>query len=97
MLLLFGQRSDYFISNNWLKLSLPGLRESGSMETISKAIIALPNPFVLLHQVLELICTREAGAVFEAGGLACVLSFIRDNASIIHKDTLHSAMSVVSR
>ena len=48
-------------------------------------------------QVLELICTREAGAVFEAGGLACVLSFIRDNASIIHKDTLHSAMSVVSR
>ena len=68
------------------------------MEAISKAIIALPNPFVLqLHQVLELICTREAGAVFEAGGLACVLSFIRDNASIIHKDTLHSAMSVVSR
>ena len=35
--------------------------------------------------------------MFEAGGLACVLSFIRDNASIIHKDTLHSAMSVVSR
>ncbi len=48
-------------------------------------------------KVLELICTREAGAVFEAGGLACVLSFIRDNADIIHKDTLHSAMSVVSR
>jgi E3 ubiquitin-protein ligase HECTD1 len=46
---------------------------------------------------LELICTREAGSVFEAGGLACVLSFIRDNADIIHKDTLHSAMSVVSR
>jgi len=48
-------------------------------------------------KVLELICTREAGAVFEAGGLTCVLGFIRDNGSLIHKDTLHSAMSVVSR
>ena len=48
-------------------------------------------------QVLELVCTREAGAVFEAGGLSCVLSFVRDNGSLIHKDTLHSAMSVVSR
>lgn len=47
--------------------------------------------------MLELICTREAGAVFDAGGLNCVLSFIRDNGSAIHKDTLHSAMSVVSR
>ncbi|KAB7498063.1 E3 ubiquitin-protein ligase HECTD1 [Armadillidium nasatum] len=48
-------------------------------------------------KVLELICTREAGAVFEAGGLNCVLSFIRDNGNLVHKDTLHSAMSVVSR
>uniref|UniRef100_A0A336LX55 E3 ubiquitin-protein ligase n=1 Tax=Culicoides sonorensis TaxID=179676 RepID=A0A336LX55_CULSO len=48
-------------------------------------------------KVLELICTREAGAVFEGGGLSCVLSFIRDNGSQIHKDTLHSAMAVVSR
>ena len=48
-------------------------------------------------KVLELICTREAGAVFEASGLNCVLSFIRDNGSLVHKDTLHSAMSVVSR
>lgn len=48
-------------------------------------------------KVLELICTREAGAIFEGGGLNCVLSFIRDNGSQIHKDTLHSAMSVVSR
>lgn len=30
-------------------------------------------------KVLELICTREAGAVFEAGGLSCILPFIRDN------------------
>ncbi|EDW86666.2 uncharacterized protein Dwil_GK23521 [Drosophila willistoni] len=48
-------------------------------------------------KVLELICTREAGAVFEGGGLNCVLSFIRDCGSHVHKDTLHSAMSVVSR
>ncbi|XP_067136429.1 E3 ubiquitin-protein ligase HECTD1 isoform X3 [Centruroides vittatus] len=48
-------------------------------------------------KVLELICTREAGAVFEAGGLNYVLSFIRDNGCLVHKDTLHSAMAVVSR
>ena len=48
-------------------------------------------------KVLELVCTREAGSVFEAGGLTCVLAFIRDSGSMIHKDTLHSAMSVVSR
>ncbi|UYV64246.1 HECTD1 [Cordylochernes scorpioides] len=48
-------------------------------------------------KVLELICTREAGAVFEAGGLNCVLTFIRDNGSHVHKDTLHSAMAVVTR
>ncbi|XP_055309566.1 E3 ubiquitin-protein ligase Ufd4 isoform X3 [Sitodiplosis mosellana] len=48
-------------------------------------------------KVLELVCTREAGAVFEGGGLNSVLSFIRDCGSQVHKDTLHSAMSVVSR
>ncbi|XP_055386641.1 E3 ubiquitin-protein ligase Ufd4 isoform X5 [Condylostylus longicornis] len=48
-------------------------------------------------KVLELICTREAGAVFEGGGLNCVLTFIRDCGSQVHKDTLHSAMAVVSR
>uniref|UniRef100_A0A2P2I0N7 E3 ubiquitin-protein ligase n=2 Tax=Hirondellea gigas TaxID=1518452 RepID=A0A2P2I0N7_9CRUS len=48
-------------------------------------------------KVLELICTREAGAVFEAGGLTSVLSLIRDNGGKVHKDTLHSAMVVVSR
>lgn len=52
---------------------------------------------MMLCQVLELICSREAGSVFEAGGLACVLSFIRDHAARVHKDTLHSAMTVVSR
>lgn len=48
-------------------------------------------------KVLELICTREAGAVFEGGGLYCVLTFIRDCGSQVHKDTLHSSMAVVSR
>lgn len=48
-------------------------------------------------KVLELVCTREAGAVFEGGGLNSVLTFIRDCGSQVHKDTLHSAMSVVSR
>lgn len=48
-------------------------------------------------KVLELVCSREAGAVFEGGGLNCVLTYIRDNGSQIHKDTLHSAMIVVSR
>ncbi|XP_067621577.1 E3 ubiquitin-protein ligase Ufd4 isoform X2 [Eurosta solidaginis] len=48
-------------------------------------------------KVLELICTREAGAVFDGGGLNCVLTFIRDCGSQVHKDTLHSAMAVVSR
>ncbi|VVC42226.1 Hypothetical protein CINCED_3A002842 [Cinara cedri] len=48
-------------------------------------------------KVLELICTREAGAVFEAGGLSSVLLFIKDVGSCVHKDTLHSAMTVVSR
>lgn len=48
-------------------------------------------------KVLELICTREAGSVFEAGGLSSVLTFIKDNGDHVHKDTLHSAMAVVSR
>lgn len=34
-------------------------------------------------KVLELICTREAGAVFDAGGLHCILSFIKDNGNLI--------------
>ncbi|CAO1338887.1 unnamed protein product [Diamesa serratosioi] len=48
-------------------------------------------------KVLELVCSREAGAVFEGGGLNCVLTYISDNGSQIHKDTLHSSMTVVSR
>lgn len=48
-------------------------------------------------KVLERMCTRESGAVFDAGGLQCVLTFIREHGSQVHKDTLHSSMSVVSR
>lgn len=48
-------------------------------------------------KVLELVCTREPGAVFEAGGLHCVLQFICEHGSHVHKDTLHSCMAVVSR
>ncbi len=43
------------------------------------------------------MCTREAGAIYDAGGLTCILSFIREYGFQIHKDTLHSAMSVVAR
>lgn len=48
-------------------------------------------------KVLEHICTREAGAIFENGGLNAVFTFIKENGHRVHKDTLHSAMIVVSR
>ena len=48
-------------------------------------------------KVLEHICTREAGAIFEANGLNAVFTFIKENGHRVHKDTLHSAMVVVSR
>lgn len=43
------------------------------------------------------MCTRETSAIFDAGGLQCTLTFINDFGSHVHKDTLHSSMSVVSR
>ena len=43
------------------------------------------------------MCTREPGAIFDAGGLQCTLTFINEFGRHVHKDTLHSAMSVVSR
>lgn len=43
------------------------------------------------------MCAREAGAVFEAGGLPCALCFIREHGARVHRDTLHSAMAVVTR
>jgi E3 ubiquitin-protein ligase HECTD1 len=52
------------------------------------------------------VCTRESGAVYEAGGLNCVLTFIKEHGHSqsqgeqslkVFTDTLHSAMSVVTR
>ncbi|CAL7934245.1 unnamed protein product [Xylocopa violacea] len=48
-------------------------------------------------KALELVCAREAGAVLEAGGLPCALCFIREHGALVHRDTLHSAMAVVTR
>jgi hypothetical protein len=36
-------------------------------------------------KVLELMCQREATAIFEAGGLACVLTFVQTHSTSIHK------------
>lgn len=48
-------------------------------------------------KTLELICARESSAVFEAGGLQCILPFIVEHGHVIYKDSLHSAMAVVTR
>jgi len=48
-------------------------------------------------KVLEFMVTREAGLIFQAGGLPSILGFISDNQSTTHKDILHSAMAVVSK
>lgn len=48
-------------------------------------------------KVLELICSRDSMAIFEAGGLTSVLQFVHHHGDLIHRDTLHSAMSVISR
>ena len=47
-------------------------------------------------KVLELLCKREAKAVFEADGLQCILGFVKTNASTMHQDALQSALSVAS-
>lgn len=43
---------------------------------------------------MEFVVTRESGSVYEAGGLNAVLTFIAENGTQVHKDTLHSSMSV---
>ena len=49
-------------------------------------------------KVLEFICTRESGAVFEAGGLGCVLTFINEHGCKvrIHKPYSHSTVTDVT-
>ncbi|KAJ8668132.1 hypothetical protein QAD02_009795 [Eretmocerus hayati] len=68
------------------RLSCAGLGSRASRDLAEQCI-----------KVLELVCAREAGAVFEAGGLSCALQFIREHGAQVHRDTLHSAMAVVSR
>uniref|UniRef100_A0A915DET1 E3 ubiquitin-protein ligase n=1 Tax=Ditylenchus dipsaci TaxID=166011 RepID=A0A915DET1_9BILA len=48
-------------------------------------------------KLLEHICQREASAVYDAGGLQSMLHLICLNDQNIHKDTMHSAMTVVTR
>jgi len=47
-------------------------------------------------KVLELLCRREARAVFEAEGLQCLLTFVNSNASTVHRDSLQCSLSVAS-
>uniref|UniRef100_A0A914ZV22 E3 ubiquitin-protein ligase n=10 Tax=Parascaris univalens TaxID=6257 RepID=A0A914ZV22_PARUN len=48
-------------------------------------------------KLLEHICQRETSAVYDAGGLQCMLSLVTQYGQSVHKDTMHSAMSVVTR
>ncbi|VDO30756.1 unnamed protein product, partial [Onchocerca flexuosa] len=48
-------------------------------------------------KLLEHVCQRETSAVYDAGGLQCMLALIRQHGQYVHKDTVHSAMSVITR
>lgn len=48
-------------------------------------------------KLLEHVCQRETSAVYDAGGLQCMLAMVRQHGQYVHKDTMHSAMSVVTR
>uniref|UniRef100_A0AC34RA16 E3 ubiquitin-protein ligase n=1 Tax=Panagrolaimus sp. JU765 TaxID=591449 RepID=A0AC34RA16_9BILA len=48
-------------------------------------------------KVLEHICQRETGLVYEAGGFSRILTLVRDFSTVIHKDILRSAMAVITR
>lgn len=48
-------------------------------------------------KLLEHICQRETLAVYDAGGMHAMLTLVRQHGSQVHKDTMHSAMSVVTR
>jgi E3 ubiquitin-protein ligase HECTD1 len=48
-------------------------------------------------KLLEHVCQRETSAVYDAGGMQCMLSLVRQHSAAVHKDTMHSAMSVVTR
>ncbi len=48
-------------------------------------------------QVLELICSRETSAVYNAGGMRSSLQFITQAGERVFKDTIASAMAVVTK
>ena len=52
---------------------------------------------MLCLQVLELVSSRDASAVYSAGALAGCLNFIITAKAFVFKDALASAMTVVSR
>lgn len=47
--------------------------------------------------MLQLLCTREAGCIYEAGGLTSVISFIQNYSNRIHADTRYSALDLISK
>ncbi|CAD6199393.1 unnamed protein product [Caenorhabditis auriculariae] len=48
-------------------------------------------------KLLEHVCQRETLAVYDAGGINAMLTLVRQHGGQVHKDTMHSAMSVVTR
>ena len=46
-------------------------------------------------KVFERLCSREASSIYEQDGLRYVLDFINNSYSVIHKDSLQSALNVV--
>lgn len=48
-------------------------------------------------KLLEHVCQRETMAVYDAGGINAMLNLVRVHGAQVHKDTMHSAMSVVTR
>ncbi|KAK6110532.1 HECT-domain (ubiquitin-transferase) family protein [Brugia pahangi] len=48
-------------------------------------------------KLLEHVCQKETSAVYDAGGLQCMLTLVRQHGQYVHKDTIHSAMSVITK
>ncbi|CAI2350375.1 unnamed protein product [Caenorhabditis sp. 36 PRJEB53466] len=48
-------------------------------------------------KLLEHVCQRETMAVYDAGGINAMLNLVRVHGGQVHKDTVYSAMSVVTR
>ncbi|CAB3409028.1 unnamed protein product [Caenorhabditis bovis] len=48
-------------------------------------------------KLLEHVCQRETMAVYEAGAINVMLNLVRQHGGHVHRDTIYSAMSVVTR